>query len=376
MKRLRRLAWATLLALLCLSSSAAAHKASDSYLFIESQSGGASGRWDIALRDLNDAIGLDQNADGQVTWGELSAAEPRILAYARASLHATSPAGDCSLGFGRMAAVVHSDGTYAALQLAFACPGASSTLRLHYDLLFAIDAQHRGVIRTSAAAPPIVLTKSRRETELTLHSGSGLAAFWAMVRVGTEHILHGYDHLLFLTALLLPSALRRESGRWVAVAAFPAAARDVLRVVTAFTLAHSLTLGLSAAHLVSLPSRFVESAIALSVVLAALNNLFPLVRSERWLAAFCLGLLHGFGFAATLSDIDLSPLSFARTLFGFNLGVEIGQLGVVLLLLPLIYGLRRSLRYRRIGLPVCSAVVVLVSCVWFVERAFNLRIIS
>jgi HupE / UreJ protein len=376
MKSLGLLVWATLLGLLCFSSSAAAHKASDSYLFIEQKTGGASGRWDIALRDLNDAIGLDRDSDGQVTWGEVQSAEPRIEAYARASLLATSPTGRCDLSFGRMAVVAHSDGTYAALDVTFACPGDARALRLHYDLLFAIDAQHRGVIRTSAAAPPIVVTKSRREAELTLQPAGGFAAFWAMLRIGTEHILHGYDHLLFLTALLLPSALRRESGRWVAVAAFPAALRDVLRVVTAFTVAHSLTLGLSAAHLVSLPSRFVESAIAFSVVLAALNNLFPLVRSERWLAAFCLGLLHGFGFAATLTDIDLSPASFARTLFGFNLGVEIGQLGVVLLLLPLIYGFRRSLRYQRIGLPLGSAAVFLVACVWLVERAFNLRIIS
>ncbi len=372
----RRLVSATLLVLLTLSSRAEAHKASDSYLFLETKTGGASGRWDIALRDLDDAIGIDRNADRQVTWGELQAAESQIKGYARASLTATSAAGRCSTTFGRMAAVVHSDGTYAALDVAFTCPGAAESLRLRYDLLFAIDAQHRGVVRTSAAAPPILLTKSSREAEVSLRATGGLAAFWAMVRVGMDHILHGYDHLLFLTALLLPSALRRESGRWVAVATFPAVLRDVLRVVTAFTIAHSLTLGLSAAHLVSLPSRFVESAIAFSVVLAALNNLFPLVRSERWLAAFCLGLLHGFGFAATLSDIDLSPATFVRTLFGFNLGVEIGQLGVVLLLLPIIYGLRGSRRYQRLGLPLGSAAVLLISSVWLVERAFNLRIIS
>jgi hypothetical protein len=371
-----RLLWAILLAWLSLSAPAWAHKASDSYLFLDPTAHGASGRWDIALRDLNDALGLDRNGDGQLTWGELRAAESRIDDYARASLHATSASGPCQTRVGALSAITHSDGTYAALELALECPGAAPSLRLRYDLLFPLDAQHRGVVRTSDARSPIVLTKARREAQLSLTAESAISALLSTIRLGTEHILHGYDHLLFLLALLLPSALRREAGRWVAAAGFKWVLRDVLRVVTAFTVAHSLTLGLSAAQLVVLPSRFVESAIAFSVVLAAGNNLYPVVRSERWLVAFALGLLHGFGFAATLSDIGLSTASFARTLLGFNLGVEVGQIAIVVLLLPLIYGLRGSRAYRRLGLPLSSAAVLAIASVWLVERAFDLRIIS
>ncbi|MES1177380.1 MAG: HupE/UreJ family protein, partial [Myxococcales bacterium] len=150
---------------------------------------------------------------------------------------------------------------------------------------------------------------------------------------------------------------------------------DVLRTVTAFTIAHSLTLALSAAHWVVLPSRFVESAIAASIILAALNNLFPVLDADRSLA-FGLGLLHGFGFAAVLADVGLSGQSFVRTLFGFNLGVEIGQLAVVGAMLPVLHLLRGSRHYPKLGLPIASTVVMLVACVWLVERAFNLRIIS
>jgi hypothetical protein len=239
--------------------------------------------------------------------------------------------------------------------------------------LFDIDAQHRGVLRYTddGKMQPFVFSKARRELTLS-HVAP---RFTAIVRLGIEHILSGYDHLLFLTALLLPSVLRRRDGKWIPAPNFRAVLGDVLRTVTAFTLAHSLTLALSAAHWVVLPSRFVESAIAASIVLAALNNLFPVLDADRSLA-FGLGLLHGFGFAAVLSDVGLSGQSFVRTLFGFNLGVEIGQLAVVTAMLPGLYWLRRSRHYPRVGLPLASVAVALVACVWLVERAFNLKIIS
>jgi len=371
----RRALWLALVVLSFWAVPARAHKASDSYLLLEADSQGARGRWDIALRDLNDALALDTNADGQLTWGELRASEPRIHEYASASLHAWSETRPCPLRFGALSTIEHSDGMYAALDVTLVCPAPTSSLRLRYDLLFSLDAQHRGIVRVGPTAAPIVLTKARREASLGL-SRSGVAAFSAAVRVGVEHILQGYDHLLFLLALLLPSPLRRETGHWVAAGRFRTVLGDVVRIVTAFTVAHSLTLGLSAAHLVVLPARFVESAIALSVVLAAANNLYPVVRSERWFAALALGLLHGFGFAATLADAGLSKSSFLRTLLGFNFGVELGQLGVVLSVLPVMYGLSKWKPYRRFGLPLGSAAVLAVASIWLVERALDLRIIS
>src|SRR6478735_4332079 len=199
--------WASLLvailAALSFARPAFAHKPSDSYLLLRAEDGGASGRWDIALRDLDDALGLDLDADGAVTWGELRAAAPRIEAYARASLRGSTVGGDCRLDFGKLAVIAHSDGAYAALPLSFACPGDAQRLRLHYELLFALDAQHRGVVRLAdTAEAPILLTKTRRDVELEL-GGGRKGSLAAMVALGVDHILHGYDHLLFLLALLL-----------------------------------------------------------------------------------------------------------------------------------------------------------------------------
>ena len=359
--------------LLLLSELASAHKPSDSYLMLEKTATGLKGRWDIALRDLEPAVGLDRDQDGLLNWGELKARLPLVTAYAVARLHARSAAGACSMSAESQGVVAHSDGKYVALALDVRCPGEAASLTLGYDLLFDIDAQHRGVLRYTddGKVQPFVFSKARRTIELSHVT----PRFTGIVRLGIEHILSGYDHLLFLTALLLPAVLRRREGGWEPAVDFRSVLLDVLRTVTAFTIAHSLTLALSAAHWVVLPSRFVESAIAASIVLAALNNLFPVFDADRSLA-FGLGLLHGFGFAAVLADVGLSGRSFLRTLFGFNLGVEIGQLAVVLLLLPVLHVLRRSRRYPTWGLPVASTLVMLVACVWLVERTFDLKIIS
>lgn len=354
-------------------SQASAHKPSDSYLMLERTGAGLHGRWDIALRDLEPAVGLDTNHDGAVDWGELRARLSLVTAYATARLSARGPAGTCSLSARPQGVVTHSDGKYFALALDFSCPSDARTVTLVYDLLFDIDAQHRGVLRYTDAskAQAFVFAKARRTVTLS----RATPQFASAVRSGVEHIWSGYDHLLFLIVLLLPAVLRRREGTWQPAANFRSVLLDVLRTVTAFTVAHSLTLALSAAHWVVLPSRFVESAIAASIVLAALNNLFPVLDADRSLA-FGLGLLHGFGFAAVLADAGLSGQSFLRTLFGFNLGVELGQLAVVLALLPLLHALRRSRRYPTLGLPIASAAVMLVGCVWLAERAFDLKIIS
>ncbi|MEI9937803.1 MAG: HupE/UreJ family protein [Pseudomonadota bacterium] len=369
----RAFAWLVFGFMLLVPALASAHKPSDSYLMLEKTATGLQGRWDIALRDLEPAVGLDADHDGMVNWGELKARLPVVTAYATARLHASTATGACAMSAAPQGVVAHSDGKYVALSLDLTCPGDAASVTLVYGLLFDIDAQHRSVLRYTddGKMEPFVFSKARR----TIALSHVTPRFAAIVRLGIEHILSGYDHLLFLSALLLPAVLRRRAGAWQPAADFRTVLLDVLRTVTAFTIAHSLTLALSAAHWVVLPSRFVESAIAASIVLAALNNLFPVLDADRSLA-FGLGLLHGFGFAAVLADVGLSGQSFLRTLFGFNLGVEIGQLAVVIALLPVLHLLRRSRQYPIWGLPIASTAVMLVACVWLAERAFNLKIIS
>jgi hypothetical protein len=154
------------------------------------------------------------------------------------------------------------------------------------------------------------------------------------------------------------------------------AAVDVLKIVTAFTLAHSITLSLATLGVVSLPTRWVESAIAASVVLAALNNVFAVVGGRRWIVAFAFGLIHGFGFASVLSDLGLAQTTLALALVGFNVGVEGGQLVIVAIFLPLAYELRRS-RFYTWGVFIGgSLVIAALAGIWFAERAFLFKLIS
>jgi hypothetical protein len=177
-------------------------------------------------------------------------------------------------------------------------------------------------------------------------------------------------------SLLLPAVLVRRDDRWQPAPDFKAAFLDVAKIVTAFTLAHSITLSLATLDLVTLPSRWVESAIALSVVLAALNNLVPVVQRGRWIAAFAFGLLHGFGFAGALQDLGLPTGSLALSLAGFNIGVELGQLAIVAAFLPVAFAVRATWAYPRVVLAGGSAVIVAIAGVWLAERAFDVPLFA
>jgi hypothetical protein len=198
--------------------------------------------------------------------------------------------------------------------------------------------------------------------------------FWAFGWQGVWHIWIGFDHILFLVALLLPSVLTRERDRWVVTQDFRSASINVFKIVTAFTVAHSITLSIASLQLVSLSSRWVETAIAVSVLVAAANNLHPIILGRTWMVAFGFGLVHGFGFATVLTELGLPAGALAAALVGFNLGVEAGQLAIVTLFLPLAYLARASWAYQRIVLVGGSAAIILIAGLWILERAVGFEL--
>jgi hypothetical protein len=193
-------------------------------------------------------------------------------------------------------------------------------------------------------------------------------------RTGVWHIWTGFDHILFLCALLLPAVLEHRGGRWQAVASFREAFLEVLSIVTAFTIAHSLTLSLAVLGFITLPSRLIESTIAASVVVAALNNVYPMIAKRLWLVAFVFGLVHGLGFANVLTDLALPKPALAVSLVSFNLGVEAGQLAIVAAVLPLAYLARRSWLYPRLVVGAASLSIAAVASVWLIERSLNVSV--
>ncbi len=183
--------------------------------------------------------------------------------------------------------------------------------------------------------------------------GTGtLARMLGMVRMGVEHILTGYDHLVFLFGLVV------VGGRW----------RSLLAVVTAFTVAHSLTLAIAALGVWTPPARLVEPAIALSIAYVGVENFFLRSADGRWRITFPFGLLHGFGFASALRDIALPRAEVPTALLSFNVGVEVGQLTVLAALLPLLAWMRRSNVFASVGVRALSAAIAAMGAVWFVAR--------
>ena len=364
--------------LLLAAGAALAHKSSDSYLAVQVQGDQVSVQWDIALRDIQFAIGLDANGDDQITWGELRQKERELQAWAGSRL-SLQRGGSCTLGQASLQVDEHTDGGYAVLAWRGRCPQQHGAFSLQYSLLFDLDAQHRGLLKLDldGATHSAVLGPQSGVMQFAEATTVG-AQFLQYLWQGVWHIWIGFDHILFLLALLLPAVLlrRRRGGQGDGVrgvSRFKDASMSVLAVVTAFTLAHSITLSLAALQIISLPSRLVESAIAASVVFAAANNLVPMVQG-RWLMAFFFGLIHGFGFASVLTELGLPTGALAVSLVGFNLGVELGQLAIVVVFLPLAFVLRHTPFYQRGVLLGGSWAALLVALAWFVERAFNLSI--
>ena len=363
----------------CLFAAAAqAHKPSDSYLALSVDGATVSGQWDIALRDLEFAIGLDADGDGAITWGELRAKRSEIEAYAFSRLNINSDGKTCATANTDFLVDGHSDGAYAVLRFDADCGSrVAAAIELAYSLFFDLDPTHRGLLRfeRGGAAQTGVLSPERPRLAFKAGEDSRLAQFFDYLREGVWHIWIGLDHILFILSLLLPSVFIFRNKEWKAAERFRDTFWDVFKVVTSFTIAHSITLSLAALSVIALPSRLVESTIALSVVLAALNNLKPVVAERRWAVAFAFGLIHGFGFASVLADLGLPQGTLLLALVGFNLGVEAGQLAIVGVFLPLAYALRGSWFYRRLVFTGGSVAIALVALIWLVERIFDLKLL-
>ncbi len=362
--------------ILLLAAPTWAHKPSDSYLSLSVQNDRVEGQWDIALRDLNDAIGLDADGNGDLTWGEVRGKHSEISAYALSRLTLSANQQTCPAQIVEHLIDRHTDGAYAVLRFLADCSKAVEQLGVGYRLLFDIDAQHKGLLRLTQGGQTstAIFSQESSSREFSVAGRSYWNDIIQFVHEGTWHIWLGFDHVLFLLALLLPAVMVRRDGQWQAAGEFSVVCWNVLSIVTAFTVAHSLTLSLAALDVVRLPSRLVESTIAASVVLAGLGNLYPAMMTRRWLVAFGFGLIHGFGFAAVLTDLGLPQDSLLVSLVSFNVGVEIGQLAIVAAFLPLAYLIRRSWSYPRLVLTGGSLAVIAIALVWFTERAFDLQL--
>lgn len=332
---------------------------------------------DFESDNLEKFIRLDDNGNGIVSWKELRAHRAAIEHFVLEHLLVTADGKKCTPKVDSYDVYRRIHQSYIRLWLRLVCEVPEEKIGLKYTLFFDVDKDQKAFVRIGDAngTNPEVLSSRREEVTLQLQKPSALRAFSAFLKEGIWHIWIGYDHILFLLMLLVPSVYRYRGREPVPREGFRDVFVEILKIVTAFSVAHSLTLGLSVTGVVTLNPTLVEVAIAISVLLTALNNLWPVVRSHAWVAAFGFGLIHGFGFANVLHEMVLQKKDFLSLLFGFNLGVEIGQLVIVTALLPLLYGLRKTRLYRYGVLYGFSAVTALIALLWAIERYFGMSLL-
>lgn len=333
---MRRLLAGIVLLFAC--AGAVAHTSGSSFLALRAESESTvHAEWDFDIRDLHQSLHLDDDGDGALTWAEILAARPSIESLVLARTHLSSAGGACTVASTDVPAIAeHGDGPYLRFIATFSCPAGALTLDNAGWVAF--DPGHRALLEyqaLSGARTQAILGGSAVRWQAAESRAAHLVRF--MVE-GMRHLVTGYDHLAFLGVLLLALARRRRSGE---SSSLPQMLKKSFAVVTAFTLAHSLTLALAAIGYVRLPSQPVEVAIALSVMIAALLNISRGAAAHGWKLAFAFGLVHGLGFAGALAELSSGRIDLLA-LAAFNVGIEAAQVTIAAAAVPLIWWLFRG----------------------------------
>lgn len=328
--------------------SAAAHQQGISYTDAELVDGRA--RVDLVL-SVHDVM-ADADGDGVLTEREIGERLPRLRRLYENAVVIEAGGTPCPLtvaGFG----LTPQEGV--RFRLEGPCPdGFPVRLVVRQPMLSGQGGHNLAKIRVGGRVSEAIFDPTTSEIVIAGEPAGVGPTFRRFFVLGVEHIATGYDHVLFLLALLM------VGGGF----------RSLVAIVTAFTVAHSLTLSLAVLDVVQLPARFVESVIALSIAWVALENMLIDRSQGRWRITFAFGLVHGFGFASILRDLHLPTQGLAVSLLAFNLGVEAGQLCIVVLAYPLVAWVQRT-AYRRPSIVAASSVILVLALWWFVERAFG-----
>jgi len=373
-----------------------AHAPNQSYIFLRIyETDGIEGRFEINVSEINKVFNL--NLPKNVSLQELEAHIPEIKAYLMEHAAFQSTLGTHAISFKDVDITWASLGNfvkfYFELENTEILP---DDLEVSYNAVFEKDPEHRGFLTieynwkagiiNNEAIIALGFSPNEVSDTLNLTNVSVWKGFIAMIKQGVWHIWIGIDHILFLLALILPSVVRRKKKQldkdgnpsfsiwgWEPVLKFKPAFMYIIKVITFFTLAHTITLTLASLKLVILPSQLVESIIAFSIGLAAFHNIKPIFKGRDWVIAFVFGLFHGFGFASVLSDLGLTGEYLTLSLLGFNIGVEIGQLVIITLIFPILFMIRKLKLYPKI-LVFGSALLIVISLYWVIERGFDINL--
>ncbi len=355
--------------LMAVAPHARSHTISTSYLSIDlRETGPVELHWDLSLHDLIWTVFIDADHDGTAAWQEIQDAAPAIEAAVLRQIQVTRAGRSCAIKAGDFTLVKRGEGDYLSVPLRADCgtPGRVSVAGL---LFMTGDPAQRVMLSATRGGQNMAGVISADSPVWTEPEKlSTWQSFSRFVVEGVWHVLIGYDHIAFILLLLLPSVLRSVDGKWQGAEGVAPVTRDIVTIVTAFTIAHSATLALAVTGAVLLPAQPLEVAIAASIAAAGALNLVPRLSRWRLAIAFGFGLVHGFGFANVLGELDPGGSTLLPLLAGFNIGVELAQLGLVALVLPLIYLARRQRWYAGGVLPLGSCALGAAGVVWLIQR--------
>jgi len=360
----------TLISIVVFSSSAFSHQTSTSYFNGELRSDGAlRGELQIRLFDFERAIGWDQNRNGELTWGEALSQVGAVEDYIGESLVFQRQQENCTTSFsGAWQLDSHFNEPYLVLPVSAQC-AIEGELQIEYTGFFDYDSEHKLLfnLQTEEESYNRVLSDDQRSLYLGVANGSVWDTFVEFVKQGAIHIWIGLDHILFLMCLLLATVFTLKKTTLSNSKSFKETAWEIIKVVTAFTLAHSITLAAVALNWIQVSSTWVEVGIAITVLAAALNNIFPVVKKITTVT-FAFGLLHGMGFAGVLGELGLPGDQKLLTVLAFNLGVEFGQLVIILAVLPFMFLINKYDLKPKYWLIGGSAIIGAIAVMWVVER--------
>ncbi len=380
---------ATVLAVLAAPGTSSAHAGDESYVYLDVADDDLRGQVEMPYGDIRTALGLELEGSEAEIRAELASNVGMLQEYADAHLSIGDASRTWDLAFDGVLTLSEAyevEGEYAILPFVVDLGGVEvpQTLTVSFDpffdevdgrsaLLLIANDWKRGVFDNEREAL-VQFDAAARTHTVDLGSTSQWKNFSESMNLGVDHIKTGPDHIFFVLVLLLPSVLVYTTARWLPTATFGSSLWRVLKIVSMFTVAHSITFTLAGLDILPLPpSRVVESIIAGSIAAAALHNLWPVGANKEWVIAFAFGLFHGMGFASLVSDLEVSRSTQLISLLGRNVGIEIGQAFVVLVVFPGLFLLRRTVYFRPFFL-VGSLVLAFVSLGWMLERILDIEV--
>ena len=370
---------------LFLISNATAHSPRQSYLYFKIYDRAIETRVEITVKDLNQALGLDLPGNRRAKAKDIAPHLDQIKEYIDDNLTISRDGQEYTLKFQKYNLFKTTFAQFVTFDYRLDnLEEIPEKLEVYYGVLLDIKPKHKNLVviehnwKTGTFANEsgvsLIFTPNSQPQTLDLSSASIWRGFLSVVKLGFLHIWEGIDHILFLVALILPAVLRRENYRWQPVQKFRPAFIHIVKIATAFTIAHSITLALATLQILEIPARLVESLIALSIAIAAIDIIYPIFKEKIWLVIFGFGLFHGFGFANVLAELGIVREHALLSLFGFNLGIQLGQIVIIAVVFPILYLLRKQKFYTNFVLKFGTIFLFLIALYWLTERSFDISL--